>query len=702
MKKSRKPVRAAMPSPPPPAAPLANRTEWRRHFLIVAGLCLAALIVYSNSFQAGLPFDNSLVVHDDPRIRAWNAGNLRLIFEQDYWFPSMTLGLYRPLTTLSFLFNYAVLGSGGNPFGYHAVNFALQAVNIALVYLLGLLLLEETSWAWLLAAIWTLHPLLTESITNVVGRADQLAALGVFAGLFCHVQAASARGSRKLAWLGGLAAAAAVAIFSKESGVVLLAAVLCYDLTFGRSAAWKPRLPGYAAIAAPFAVFFYLRAQMLDRSASAAIAFVDNPLVRASQPAGLVTAIKVIGKYLWLYLWPMHLSADYSYNQIPVAVDAGGIIALLICLGAAALAFFAWKRGRNLPAFAILLFFAALAPTSNVLLRVGSVMAERWMYLPSFSLALLIVWGLDAGARRYPAAPKRALAAGALVVCLAWSVRAYVRNFDWRDDLTVWRTADEVSPDSYKPSSALSNLLATSSPPSLDEAVRDSDRSLAILDKLSDDDNIPRPWAVAGMCYRLKGDSLSDPAARRQWYEKAQRSLLRARSIDLQAMEQTNRASRAVGKPTYIGGLGLLYLELGRVDRRLGQWQDAAAALDYGRMLTPLPDFAEEKSQVFQDAGDNNQAAVALLEGMMIDSRSQRLSNRIVHFYRQTAAQTCALEMHGSTASFNLQCPMVHEQACEAGRNVANAYRQFGKPDMAAEVVRKAVSGLGCPANQFQ
>jgi len=694
------PAAAATVQPKAPAAALP-KTEWRRHFLILLGLWVAALAFYSNSFQTGLPFDNALIVGNDPRVRAVTADNLRLIFEKDYWYPSMSVGLYRPLSTLSLLFNWAVLGNGLHPFGYHAVNFAIQAANIALVYILGLMLLEEASWAWLLAALWTLHPLLTESITNIVGRADQLAALGVFAGLLCHMRAASETGRRKNAWLLGLAVAAAVAIFSKESGIVLVAAMLCYDLTFGRGAPWKSRLAGYAAIVPAFAGFFYLRGQMLDRAATTVISFVDNPLVKASGPAGFLTAIKVIGKYLWLYAWPMRLSADYSYNQIPVAVDAGGIISLVICVAAAAVAFREWRRGKNLVPFAILFFFAVLSPTSNLLIRVGSIMAERWMYLPSFALALLAVWGLGTLARRFPAVPKRALAAAALLVCLAWGVRAYERNFDWRDDLTLWRTADEVSPESCKPSSAVSNLLATSAHPSLDEAIRYSERSLAILDPLSDDDNIPRPWAVAGMCYRLKADSLPDPAQKRPLYEKALADLLRAKRIDVAAGEQLNRASRAAGKPAFLGGLGLMYLELGRVQRRLSLWRDALASLDYGRMLVSMPEFAEEKSQVFQDMGDNNQAAIALLEGMMMDLRSQRLANRMVRFYKQTAPLTCAVQTQGAESSFNPDCPMVHQQICEASQNVVIAYRNFGKPILAEEAARRAVAGLGCPANRF-
>jgi hypothetical protein len=109
--------------------------------------------------------------------------------------------LYRPLTTLSYLLNYSVFRNGAHPTGYHWVNFALHGLNVALVYALGLLVFCAEGPALALAAIWGLHPLLTESVTNFVGRADLLAALGVLAGLLCYARARQAVGRRKLTWL---------------------------------------------------------------------------------------------------------------------------------------------------------------------------------------------------------------------------------------------------------------------------------------------------------------------------------------------------------------------------------------------------------------------------------------------------------------------------------------------------------------------
>ncbi|MGA9624083.1 MAG: DUF1736 domain-containing protein, partial [Bryobacteraceae bacterium] len=281
-------------------------------------LALWALVLaaYSNSFQAGLVFDSAMAITRDARIQAVTPHNLWLILTEEYWHGSTTSGLYRPLTTFSYLVNYAVFGNGKRPAGYHWVNLALHAVNVSLVYLLGLLVFEAAPVpAFALAALWGVHPLLTESVTNVVGRADLLAAFGVLAGLLCYVKSATASGRRKLFWIAAMAAAQAVGIFSKENAVVLPGIMLLYDLTWRKRTAWRGRALAYAALVLPLAAFFCLRAafpmHILAR-------FGDNPLMSAGFWTARLTAIKVIGKYLWLFVWPARLSADYSYNAVPL------------------------------------------------------------------------------------------------------------------------------------------------------------------------------------------------------------------------------------------------------------------------------------------------------------------------------------------------------------------------------------------------
>ena len=305
---------ASQASTKQPPATADRRLAWRPHgwrLLALWGLILAA---YSNSFQSGLVFDNSSILGRDPRIREATSQNLSAILTGGYRYTNPNDGLYRPLTTFTYLVNYAVLGDGTRPAGYHWVNLALHAINVALVYCLGIVILGETAPALALAAIWGLHPLLTESVTNVVGRADLLAAFGILAGLLCHLRGASAVGRQKLAWLAGLAAAQAIGLFSKESAVVLPALMLLSDLAWFDRAPWRARAAGYGVLALPLAAFFYLRGQIHPHLL---VGFAENPLVQAGFWTARLTAVKVIGKLVWLFFWPARLSADYSYNAVP-------------------------------------------------------------------------------------------------------------------------------------------------------------------------------------------------------------------------------------------------------------------------------------------------------------------------------------------------------------------------------------------------
>ena len=436
-------------------------------------------------------FDNAVVIARDVRIQALTSQNLRLILTEPYWSGMTAYGLYRPLTTFSYLLNYAVFGNGTHPAGYHWVNLTLHAVNVSLVYLLGILVFEAAAPAFALAALWGVHPLLTESVTNVVGRADLLAAFGVLAGLLCYVKSATALGRRKLLWLAAMVAAQAVGIFSKENAAVLPGIMLLYDLTWRKRAAWRGRAVAYAALLPPLAAFFYLRGTLQVHILAR---FGQNPLMSTGFWTARLTAIKVIGKYLWLFVWPARLSADYSYNAVPLFgwqltdwEDAKALIALALCVGAALLAV-RWYRARKPLFFFLAFFFVALAPTSNLVVLIGSIMAERFVYLPSIGLAGCVVAALyEFGPRvlrqRLPAMRTTWIALGFL--CLAFAARTYARNLDWLDDLSLWTSGVDVCPDSSKTHNNLGGALAKL-PGRLPDAIVEYQESLRIEPDYSD------------------------------------------------------------------------------------------------------------------------------------------------------------------------------------------------------------------------
>jgi tetratricopeptide (TPR) repeat protein len=443
-------------------------------------LALAVLVfaAYSNSFQAGLIFDNAPAIAQDTRIRTAASENIGLILHREYWYKRAPSGLYRPLTTLSYLLNYAILGNGLNPAGYHWINVALHAANVWMVYALGILIFGEPALALALAALWGVHPVLTESVTNIVGRADLLATFGVLAGLLCYTRALAAHGRPKVAWLAGMAAAQAVGLFSKESAAVLPGILLLYDLAWPLRGRWRQRAPAYAALILPFAAFLWLRSSAHPRML---IPFAENPLASAGFWTGRLTAIQVIGRLMGLFLWPMRLSADYSFNAAPLVVWQA-LLALLVCLAAILIA--ALRRRRNRPFFFFVgLFFVALTPTANLFFPIGSIMAERFLYLPSVGLAGCLVVGIQALVRR-PSARRATWIATALV-CLALAARTYARNFDWRDEMSLWTSAAAASPGSARAHNNLCNALSDL-PGRLPEAIAECETALRILPDSAD------------------------------------------------------------------------------------------------------------------------------------------------------------------------------------------------------------------------
>ena len=679
-------------------------------------LCGLALAAYANSFRAGLVFDNSYVIVQDARVHQVTAENLGLILSRSYWYKTSISTLYRPLTTFSYLFNYAILGNGAAPAGYHALNLALHALNIALVYWVGWLVFAEFWPAFAMAGLWAVHPALTESVTNIVGRADLLAAFGVLAGLVCYARSVTAPGRQAAGWQAGLLAASAIGIFSKESAIVLMAAIFLYDIGWCVEAPWRARAAGYLAAALPIVAFLAIRSHVLASLPEPAIAYTDNPLVGADFLTARLTAIGVLGKYLWLLIWPARLSCDYSYNQIPLVSlsfghwqDWQAIAALAVYAAAAVLAAVCYRRGARLRArpafFTIGFFLAAMAPTANLFLLIGTMMAERLLYLPAVGFLGCVAW---AGWRLYRLARPRwpavriALPAALAAVLLALSGRTFARNSDWRDERSLWLSAARTSPASYKPHHNLASLLASPPHRDLDAAVREADLSLAVQAPLAEDQRVAPAYATAGWCYRLKADALG-PDGGAAWRQKALATLLEGERVDEAENREIARRNRLEGKTVGPVHWIRLYIELSRTYRALGQYQNALDALTVGRSFDPQAEYFEELAQNYRALGDPPQAAISLLEGITMGANDQvRLAAEVVDLYRQTAPESCALAGDGPQAALNFNCPLVRSQVCAAGRNVALLYRQLGRESEAQATASSAVSTLGCPPEMFR
>jgi len=679
-------VRTA-PAPPPSGAGRSRRS----HVLAVAALVALALLAYSNSFRDGNTLDNYQLLRLDKRIQQATSQNVSDILHHTYWWPYGESGLYRPLATLSYLFNYSILGEGEQTAGYHIINFLLHACNIVLVYLLALRLLGTRGRAFAVAALWSVHPVLTESVTNMVGRPDLLAGIGVLGGFLCYLVATESAGNRRRLALAGAAAATAVGVFSKESGVTVIGVIGLYEFVW-----WKERRKttgrpaALTAVALPIAAMLLVRMQVMS-GVSANFPFLDNPLVKADFVEARLTALAVLARYLWRLICPITLSADYSYDQIPLA--AGTLADWISWTAIAGLVFLVFQLYRSNRTAFFLAGFAAVTfvPMSNLLFPIGTIMAERFLYLPAIAFCACLVLGWAALPARFRAAAP--FAVGALAA--AYAVRTWLRNPDWWNDTNMARALIKTSPDSFKVRRMLAfwSFRADPSHSNLDYVIANAEAGLAILNPLPNGDNDAEAYRFAGGYYLEKADMLrrnaqGNPVATpqsEQAYRRAGELFHRALSIKGKNNQDPN--SLAASPPDTVAGDS--YRLLSRIDLRLNDPQKAYDDAVRAVAVDPFdPEVYIQWGRVLIQANQLEGAARALMNGSTLTG-DQRLSSELLNlFHSPLNSDGCALRQNGQAVSLNLQCPSVKRFFCPAVENGVLIRQRTGSPDLARDLLR--------------
>ena len=420
-------------------------SPWQEQPRILATLIfLAAFAVYLNSLGGQFVFDDTSIIQNNPQIRSLDWSSLRHLFGSHYWQAVEGQGgLYRPVVVLSYAINYAI--GGINPWGYHFVNILLHALNSALVFLIILELFQDRAFALWSGLLFALHPIHTEAVAYVVGRAESLAALFFLAAWWLYLR-------RRMA---AAVAAFLLAVLTKESAFTFLAVLPVSDFASEK----RFVISRYWPFALAAALALGLRYAALGGLAPLYINPTSNPLAVVPLGARLLTATAVFWKYIGLLIFPVPLSADYSFNQIPQVSTA---VDLSFLLGATALALLVaaavWSVRRS-PALLLctVFFLATFSITSNFIRPIGTIMAERLLYLPSLGFTCALAWGVAQAGR----SPRRKdiVTAAAVLLAVLYAGRTLLRNSDWHDHLALFSSAAVVSPNSSLVQANLANAL---------------------------------------------------------------------------------------------------------------------------------------------------------------------------------------------------------------------------------------------------
>jgi tetratricopeptide (TPR) repeat protein len=454
----------------------------KRHLLVAAVVLLLCAAAYANTLQNGFVYDDNAIVAGNPLIRSLE--NLPRIFRTGYWGAENTdAGLYRPVVIATYAFDHALWGY--RPSCFHAVNIALHGLVSVLGYLLLLVLLKRPVVAAVGAFIFAVHPVHVEAVSGIVGRAEILSAGFTLLALLFHFGYIESGGRRRVI---GAAVAYLLALLTKESAIVLPLLAVAIEASAratprpaseppARRFGWRV----YAGYGAALLAVGLLRLLVLgpqQTGGPAAVSIMDNPLYDLPAAQRIGSALYVLGRYVALLAVPLRLSADYSYSQIPPLLsllDARVLAALAVGFVGAWLLLRSFGRHHAFLVGAVLLM-GPLLPVSNLVVPIGTILAERLLYLPTLGFALILALGFQRTARRR----QRAFAWGALGVMLAlYGARTVDRNRDWRDDSTLFAAALDVVPRSSRMHLYSGRYLSQIG--RYDEAIERLEESLEIL-----------------------------------------------------------------------------------------------------------------------------------------------------------------------------------------------------------------------------
>jgi tetratricopeptide (TPR) repeat protein len=363
---------------------------------------------------------------------------------------------YRPVQNISYIFDYFF--SNTDTYGYHLTNTLLHAASGVLLFFLlrkifASLWLRETPvvvrdrmqerlrglslTAFLVALLWSVHPVHSAAVDYISGRADSLAFLFAAAGwLFVFRGRAKKGAGARYFWFGLAAVSALLALLSREIACVWFALFLGHLILVEKNITRRAKIAGVIICLSLVGVYAGMR---------------QLPVARAHRPSedGWPAHVRVmlmarsLGDYTRLLFYPgnLHMERtilDATGYQNNASWRAGAGIEYLSLLGLGTLAALAAGcsrrgNGQTLRIFGAAWFVAGYLPISN-LISLNATVAEHWLYLPSVGFLMFLAGCVI----DLPLRLRRAAIPIACLALIGLSARSLVRSTDWADEETFY------------------------------------------------------------------------------------------------------------------------------------------------------------------------------------------------------------------------------------------------------------------------
>ncbi|MDB4082764.1 glycosyltransferase family 39 protein [Vicingaceae bacterium] len=366
-------------------------------------------------------------------------------------------GRYRPLSMVIYNIQYDL--AGANPFLGHLINVLFYILNGILLYTVINRVLSQfqgflkgISLPLLVSLLWFFHPIHTEVVANIKGL-DEIMAFCLQLSTLWYIL--NYLENQKIKDLLGIVVFFFLGLLAKESTITWLA-VIPILIYFFTNHSFKKALPAFGGLAAAAVIWAGIRYQVVGGGISAvADNIMNDPFLEATISEKYATITLTLGKYLQLLVFPHPLTYDYYPKHIPI-VGWGNkmvLLSLLAYLFIAIIAIWGFFK-KNVVSFAILLYVITLSIASNLVFVIGAFMNERFVYVSSLGLSLIIGFGIFK-LLEHKKISKNAIWTLLFTIFGLYSLKTISRNQVWKNNLTLATHDANISVNGAK-----SNVMA--------------------------------------------------------------------------------------------------------------------------------------------------------------------------------------------------------------------------------------------------
>lgn len=413
---------------------------------------LGAILVYANGFWGVFHFDDRLTILANPHLAGWET----FVGHLDH--------MVRPVLYATLLLDRGLFGD--EPAGYHVINLLVHLASGLLVYLIvARAATDERRLVPLgTALLFLLHPIQTEAVTYISGRASSLMAGWYLLALFLYLKATEeCKGMwRSVGFHTAACASFLCALGSKETAATLPAALLLWEWTVARDRAHAGTGNRLACQLPYWGVLFAAGLWAWGHPRYGELARVSAELRPPVEQ--MLSALHAAWFSLVLLLCPWLQSFDHDLPTIRSVMQwpAPGDLALLVGF---ALAGVIALRRRRLLVFGMGWWALHMLPAHGLIPRVD-LLSERNLYLPSMGAFLVMVlvmcdiarWVEGRGLRRTVVI--ETLRVSGVAIALACAGLTVQRNALYQEPVRLWTDAVRQSPAKARPRNNLGYAYA--------------------------------------------------------------------------------------------------------------------------------------------------------------------------------------------------------------------------------------------------